>query len=251
MSWQQKLGAITLPEKEEVVELYDWCGLTIQSKDKVERELAELKAQLKAKEAEAEKINEELAQMVKLKNDHENDLIEKFSLLLNEKKLKIRDQQRLLASANVDPAKAAAVERSRSSAKSGSAGPSKGRKRKAGQVGQGETDSDDGFEKMDVDNQQDDATDSGDEPPRTPDRDSTAEVDSEDEAPPAAPPARKAASSDKKAEASNAAPDASESEDLPPRRELPFSKKPASKQATAPQAAPAGDSETESDDDEL
>jgi DNA double-strand break repair and V(D)J recombination protein XRCC4 len=250
MSWQQKLGAITLPEKEEVVELYDWCGLTIQSKDNVQRELGELKAQLKAKEAEAEKINEELAQMVKLKNNHENDLIEKFSLLLNEKKLKIRDQQRLLATANVDPAKAAALERSKASAKSGSAGPSKARKRKAGKVGQGETDSDEGFEKMDVDNQQDDATDSEGELPRTPERDSTPEVDSEDEAPPAPPPARKAAG-DKKAAGSNAAPDASESEDLPPRRELPFSKKPASKQAVAPKAVPTGDSETESDDDEL
>jgi hypothetical protein len=248
MSCQQKIGAITLPEKEEVVELYDWCGLTILSKDKMGRELAELKAQLKAKDAEAKKISEELTQMVKLKNDHEHNLIEKFSLLLNEKKLKIRDQQRLLASAKIDPAKAASVERSRTSAKAGSAGPSKARKRRAGQVAEDQSDSDDGFEKMDMDDQEQ-PTDSEDEPPRTPDRGSTPETESEDE-PPRAPPARKGVGDDKPA-ACNAVPEASESDALPPRRELPFSKKSAPKQAPPPKAAAAGHSETESDDDQL
>jgi hypothetical protein len=188
--------------------------------------------------------------MVKLKKNYEDDLIEKFSLLLNEKKLKIRDQQRLLASANVDPAKAAAVERSRTSAKSGSAGPSKPRKRKAGQMGQDETDSDEGFQKMDVENQQDGATDSEGEQPGTPDRDSTAEVETEDEDRPAPPPVRKTGSGRKTAEV-NTEQDGSDSDALPPRRELPFSKKPASKEATPPKAAPTGGSETESDDDEL
>jgi hypothetical protein len=188
--------------------------------------------------------------MVKLKKYYEDDLIEKFSLLLNEKKLKIRDQQRLLASANVDPAKAAAVERSRKSAKSGSAGPSKPRKRKAGQMGQDETDSDEGFEKMDVENQQDEATDSEGERPGTPDRDSTAEVETEDEDRPAPPAVRKTGSGRKTAEL-NTEQDGSDSDALPPRRDLPFSKKPASKEATPPTAAPTGGSETESDDDEL
>lgn len=182
--------------------------------------------------------------MVKLKNSYEDNLIEKFSLLLNEKKLKIRDQQRLLASANVDPAKAADVERSRASARSDSAGPSKPRKRKAGQMGQDETDSDGGFEEMDIDDQQDEATDSQGEPPGTPDQDSTAEEDTEDEDRPAPPPARKTGRG-KKAPEPNIAQIGSDSDALPPRRELPFSKKP------APEAAPTGGSETESDDDEL
>lgn len=191
--------------------------------------------------------------MVKLKNDHENDLIEKFSRLLNEKKLKIRDQQRLLATANIDQAKASEMARSRLPAKSGSAGPSKPRKRKAGQVGQDETDSDDGFQKMDVDDQEEDATDSDVEPPRTPDRESTAEADSDNEDRPAPPPARTTIS-DKRSPAPNIAQDASDPDDpLPPRRDLPFSKKPApvSKQSGGPTPAATGDTETESDDDEL
>lgn len=190
--------------------------------------------------------------MVKLKNDNENDLIEKFSLLLNEKKLKIRDQQRLLASANIDPAKVSAMEQSRSPAKSGSVGPSKPRKRKAGRVAQDETDSDEGFQKMDVDGQQDNATESEVETPGTPDRESTADVDSDNEDPPAPPPARSTASESKKP-APNLEDDKSDTDALPPRRDLPFSKKPApaSKQSAAPKAAARGDAETESDDDEL
>lgn len=242
----QKLGAITLPEKEEVVELYDWCDLTIQSKDTVERELAELKKLLKAKEAEVKKVNEGMKQMIKLKNEHENDLIEKFSLLLNEKKLKIRDQQRLLASANVDPAKAAAVERSRASTV-GSAGPSHGKKRKAGQAAQEESDSDDGLEKKDVDDQRE-TIDSDDDPPQTPDRGSTADEESEDEAP--RPLTGESNPAGKKASAEELE-EESEEEALPPRRELPFSKKQPSEQAPPSKAAVAGDSETESDDDEL
>lgn len=230
------------------MELYDWCGLSIQSKDKVGTELAGLKAQLEAKEAETKKVNEELAQLVKLKNDHENDLIEKFSLLLNEKKLKIRDQQRLLASANVDPSKAAAVERSRASAKSGPTGPSRAGKRKAGQVAQDESDSDDGFEKMDVDDQ-DKPPDSEDDSRQTPDRESTADTESEAEAP--LPTRTRTSASDAKGTGSSGTAEGSGREALPPKRELPFSKKPAPKNAPPQKAAPTGDSETESDNDEL
>ena len=68
------------------------------------------------------RLNESLAELVKLKAEEENSLLEKFSLLLNEKKLKIRDQQRLLASANVDPARLEAVEEVRAG-RGHSAGP--------------------------------------------------------------------------------------------------------------------------------
>jgi hypothetical protein len=39
------------------------------------------------------------------KTQHENQLVANFAQLLNEKKLKIRNQQRLLASATADPTK--------------------------------------------------------------------------------------------------------------------------------------------------
>jgi len=220
-----------------------------------------LKAQLKAKEQESKKLNETLAEMVKLKNDNENELIEKFSLLLNEKKLKIRDQQRLLASANVDPARLAAVEESRTPVRSTSVGPSRAGKRKAVKAiqDQSEDDSDGGFEKMEVDAQQP-PTDSADEQPQTPDQESTAdEASDEDLAPPAPAPAptRNTANNtknegrDTRARTTTPAPQA-EHEPLPPKRELPFAKKPTPKETPPPPpepvAAPEG-SETESDDE--
>lgn len=48
------------------------------------------------------KLNTQLEDLVQAKNDHDDQLVAKFVQLLNEKKLKIRNQQRLLASANID-----------------------------------------------------------------------------------------------------------------------------------------------------
>lgn len=232
------------------IELFDWCGLTVQSRNKTNFEVEELQSKLQEKDAEAQRLKEELADLVQRKIDHENSLIEKFSLLLNEKKLKIRDQQRLLASATVDPAKLQAVERSRD-ARSRSPGPSRIGKRKAGAAikdNDSEDDSEDGFEKMDLDVEQ--ATiDSEDNPSRTPDPESTADEASEDGEPPSSPPVRRAVSeakgrvstSSSKADAVDTAP--------PPKRDLPFGKKRA---ASPPKAAAPEGSETESDgDDEL
>jgi len=51
------------------------------------------------------KLNGQLEELINAKSEHESQLISKFVQLLNEKKLKIRNQQRLLASARVDPSK--------------------------------------------------------------------------------------------------------------------------------------------------
>lgn len=51
------------------------------------------------------KLNEQLEDLIRAKQEHETLLLEKFQALLNAKKLKIRDQQRLLAGAKVDPQK--------------------------------------------------------------------------------------------------------------------------------------------------
>ena len=50
-------------------------------------------------------LNSQLKDLKLAKVQHENQLIASFVQLLNEKKLKIRNQQRLLASATVDPSR--------------------------------------------------------------------------------------------------------------------------------------------------
>ena len=102
----------------------------------------------------------------------------------------------MLASSQVDPAKLAAIEQARTETKARSAGPSRAGKRKGVIKDESDEESDDGFEKMDVDAQQP-AADSEEDPAQTPDH-STAE-DSEDEASPVPPPTRKAASKAKPA----------------------------------------------------
>lgn len=82
-------------------------------------------------------------------------MLEKFALLLNEKKLKIRDQQRLLAGAKVDPDRARRVGENRSSEKPKPHQPltSRAKKRKAAKDEIDEKEEkEDPDEKMDLDN---------------------------------------------------------------------------------------------------
>jgi len=247
--------ALTLREtEEEEPDLFEWCGIAVESKSKSITELQTLKSSLKDKDEQIRKLEESFAELVALKNGHEKSLLEKFSLLLNEKKLKIRDQQRLLASSNVDPAKVEALEAARRDSRSRSAGPSRKGKRKVGTQENSE-DSDDGFEKMDVDEKiPPQVEDSEDEEQgrRTPDADSTADdTASEDEAPPPPPPPAKSTINSEissKNTKAGRAPTSSAQDDVPlSNRELP-SRNP----APPPKPAPTLDgSETESDDDEL
>jgi hypothetical protein len=162
-----------------------------------------------------QKLEVKLAELKKLKNAHENDLLEKFSLLLNEKKLKIRDQQWLLASSNVDPARLADVEESRSG-RAHSAGPSRGGKRKTDTRVETDEQSD-SFENMEVD----EAPESEQDQPQTPQDGSTADEASEDEAP-VPPPTRSNRQKSPMQASLSTAPPPPKDPGLPPKRDLPF-----------------------------
>lgn len=206
------------------------------------------------KDEQIKKLQTSLDELVKLKSENETQLLEKFSLLLNEKKLKIRDQQRLLQASTVDPAKAEALKESRTTAKSRTPGKSRGAKRKAGDAAAEESVSEDGFEAMDVDEDVNAADNSDREQTQTPEG-STADEDDEDEEPSL--PIRKAAQQANQALKNGGSSQASGSgkkildedeEDEPPKRELPFAKKAATPPAAKPPVNDEG-SETESDDE--
>jgi hypothetical protein len=236
---QQRLGTISVPANTKAnVDLYEWCGLTIQSKQDASRELADLRGKLRQKDEETNKLNHTLAELVNLKNAHEDDLLQKFSTLLNEKKLKIRDQQRLLANANVDPEKLEEIERNRIPERDSPPGPSRRRKRKAATVAKDkeDDDTDEGYEKMDVDAAEPEK-DLDEEDRRTEDEQSTVDEDEDDEA---------AVQMPTRSNTKTSAPEP-EIQEPPPKRELPFEKKP----IPSP-SKPAPDdegSETESDDE--
>lgn len=189
-----------------------------------------------------------LRELESLKKASEDDLIEKFSKLLNEKKLKVRDQQRLLSSARVDPGMLEEVERTRIPERDTPPGPSRTRKRKATAAKEESDDeTDDGFEKMDVDAEPEVAERErilADEAERqTEDEQSTTDEDSDVEEEDVQLPTRN--TNNAKSSGSGTVSATADAE-LPPKRDLPFGKKPA---APAPKPAADEGSETESDDE--
>lgn len=175
----QRLGTLNLPHTPSAsIELFTWCGNALSSRDSLLSSLATKSTELTTLEAQVEDLKKQLDELTAAKKTSEDDLLEKFCFLLNEKKVKIREQQRLLSAALVDPGRVAQVaavrgvdldgvstsgNRNRSGSKNRvggvksvgkekgrAAGPSRTGKRK-GKAVVSSSDDEDGFEKMDVD----------------------------------------------------------------------------------------------------
>jgi uncharacterized protein YigA (DUF484 family) len=100
---QQRLGAFILKQDDEqAVELFEWTGLTAARADMLEQKVSSLTGRYRLAEDTIYRLNEQLQELMDAKSQHENRLMANFVQVLNEKKLKIRNQQRLLASATVD-----------------------------------------------------------------------------------------------------------------------------------------------------
>lgn len=80
-------------------------GLMLSRTDVYEHQISTLTTQLQAAEKSIKDLQTSLDDLVQSKKEHENMLLGSFAQVLNEKKLKIRNQQRLLASTNVDSEK--------------------------------------------------------------------------------------------------------------------------------------------------
>ena len=90
---------IHLQSTDKNIELFDWCGeltQTVAIMNQRRRRL-EINADISAKELV--RLREQFDELVKAKEAHEKELLEKFRLLLNSKKMRIREQQRRLAGA--------------------------------------------------------------------------------------------------------------------------------------------------------
>ena len=106
----QRLGeiALRLLDEEEAgdrVELLDWVGIAVDRTTILKKEVKDLNTKYEEQGKTIQKLNKQLQELIKAKKEHETSLLEKFQQLLNAKKLKIRDQQRLLAGAEVNPLK--------------------------------------------------------------------------------------------------------------------------------------------------
>ncbi|KAM0325413.1 hypothetical protein ACHAQA_007399 [Verticillium albo-atrum] len=251
----QRLGTLELKHNaDEEIELFDWCGLAAGAVVQAHDTLASVTTKTNELEESVRQLRSQLDELLEAKKADETELLLKFRDLLNEKKVKIREQQKILATASVDPEASPAppsqADQTGKASKSGkghTATKSGASKRKAPAPVE-DDESEDGFEKMDVDpgaNQNE--ADMSDQDRDTTDAETeTASDDDEEEEPEPARPTRRAAAG--KPQASSAQPKSqakSEEDDAPPpARALPFMKKTAKK----PPPPPAG-SDTESDDE--
>ncbi|KAI1489807.1 hypothetical protein F5X96DRAFT_591303 [Biscogniauxia mediterranea] len=254
----QRLGSIKLDENDKAeISPFDWCVCAIAARTKVAEDLAAATANIKSLENTVNELKDQLDELIKAKDEHETELLEKFRDLLNEKKVKIRQQQRLLASASIDPDKLVNVGASQNTL-ARAAEASRSGKRKA--IKEESDSSDAGFERMDT---EDTSTagalpdqESDGEGQATTEEDTPSETDSEPEPVPAPPKSEKSTATATKPTTRTKAPKrpavpstvADSDEEPPPRRVLPFKGKKAAA-PSPPKPEPADDEETESDDE--
>jgi hypothetical protein len=99
-------GSISLKQNDDQeIDIFGWAGTSVAKATALEEEISSLKAKYESAMESMKKLTAQLEDLTVAKEKHEEQLLGKCVLLLNEKKLKIRNQQRLLASAKVDPAK--------------------------------------------------------------------------------------------------------------------------------------------------
>ncbi|KAL2882414.1 hypothetical protein SGCOL_002154 [Colletotrichum sp. CLE4] len=244
----QRLGAIELSHSpRELIELFDWCALSAQTANEAKEALASTTAKASKLEDSVRELKAQLDELVAAKEADESELLEKFRDLLNEKKVKIRQQQKLLASASVEPERLAQVQQSSQAAVRGhAAAKSRPGKRKTALAPVEDADSSEESEgKMDIDEVKEQAADLSDQQrDTTEDEDETASEDDDEE--PAAPaPSKHTRSQVSPPPKPKAAAAPAKKEAPPAKRDLPFARKKAAPKAPPP---PAG-SETESDDE--
>ncbi|OAQ73019.1 DNA double-strand break repair and VJ recombination XRCC4 [Pochonia chlamydosporia 170] len=104
----QRLGAITLNhDADEAIELFDWCATSVDAVTKAKASSSESASQVDELRSSVEELKAQLDELVAAKQEDEVVLLQKFRDLLNEKKVKIREQQKIITefSANAPPEK--------------------------------------------------------------------------------------------------------------------------------------------------
>ncbi|BCR90860.1 uncharacterized protein ACHE_60746S [Aspergillus chevalieri] len=147
----QRLGSISLKQDDEqAIELFDWLGIAAARAYASDERSSSLADRCRIAEDTIQQLTRQLEELTRAKIHHEDQLVANFAQLLNEKKLKIRNQQRLLASAKVDPVKVSEMQAVTSKDRN-STQKNRRLKRDVREISKEESDSGDGFEEMQVD----------------------------------------------------------------------------------------------------
>ncbi|KAJ4025201.1 hypothetical protein NW752_002669 [Fusarium irregulare] len=87
----------------EAIELFEWCGAAVESSAASKQAAANLSVKSSEAESAATQLQSQLEELIRAKDEDETALLRKFRDLLNEKKLKIREQQQSLAALAANP----------------------------------------------------------------------------------------------------------------------------------------------------
>ena len=145
----QRLGVIELAFTDDTddVDLFSWTLQVIEQRDKLEADATAYKTKADAEHEVEETLQKQLSDLAEAKIEYETQLLTKFTTLLNEKKLKIRNLQRVLQTARVDPKRLQEMQATIDAVET--KGTRRGKKRQADEDAEDEDDSD-GFEAMDI-----------------------------------------------------------------------------------------------------
>ncbi|KNG80818.1 hypothetical protein ANOM_011055 [Aspergillus nomiae NRRL 13137] len=229
----QRLGSVTLrQDDQQSIQLFDWAGLAAVRAYTLEQRFTSLLARYRSAETMIRQLNKQLEEFVSAKTQHEEQLIVNFVQLLNEKKLKIRNQQRLLATAKVDREKVSCIQNATSDQHLRPHKSIRVTKRTAAEMSDDEAESEAGFETMEFDqtmhsNDSEKANEMADERSSTPQPLEESDENTTDEGSPA--PSDPTGSEDERHMLERRGPTGrSVIKELPlppPRRELPFARK--------------------------
>ena len=84
----------------EEIGLFEWCAAAVDASVGGQKALSESEAQKASLESDVKDYKRQLDELIQAKNDDETVLLQKFRELLNEKKLKIREQQKIISVAS-------------------------------------------------------------------------------------------------------------------------------------------------------
>ncbi|KAF4554211.1 Hypothetical protein D9617_5g070880 [Elsinoe fawcettii] len=245
----QRLGEIVLkPDDETELSVLDWAAEAAARVTALQSQTQSLQAEVGEQSRRVESLQKQLNDAKTLQDSQKDKLLQRFAALLNTKKLKIRDQQRQLIKAGIDPDDDSNVSRRTNGTKG-----SRDRKRKATEANDPENEDDGGD---DDDHAFGEAANLSDATQRTetPEPESDRDLDEVMHRIGATPGSRS-----QTLEKGSISPSVSKAQEptkadlskIPPRRELPFAKSKQQETKTTQKnkaSAPAEDDET---DDEL
>ena len=102
----QSIGQIKLKKDiDREIDVFKWISTALDHSSSLEQERQTAAKTLADRDSAVSKLSNQIEELQKAKDADTQELLDKFCEVLNSKKAKIRDQQRLLSTAKVDRAK--------------------------------------------------------------------------------------------------------------------------------------------------